>query len=99
MVAQTQEKWCTVNEYLEIELTSEERHEYRNGAIIPMPGRTPTHNFISGNLYIALSLALKRKPYATLLFPSIVLANNIQSTHHPMIKLLCPSPLFHVLNS
>ncbi|NET48176.1 MAG: Uma2 family endonuclease, partial [Merismopedia sp. SIO2A8] len=64
MLAQTQEKKYTTNEYLELELASEERHEYRNGVIISMTGGTPNHNFISGNLYIALSLALKRKPFA-----------------------------------
>jgi Uma2 family endonuclease len=55
----------TVEEYLELELASETRSEYRNGEIISMTGGTPDHNRISGNLYIALSLFLKRKPYET----------------------------------
>ncbi len=53
----------TAQEYLELELAAETRNEYRNGEIIPMTGGTPNHNRISGNLYIALSLELKRKPY------------------------------------
>ena len=65
MVAQTEKKIYTIEEYLELELTSETRNEYRNGEIIPMTGGTPEHNRISGNLYIALSLFLKRKPYET----------------------------------
>lgn len=65
MVAQTEKKIYTIEEYLELELTSEIRHEYRNGEIVPMTGGTPEHNRISGNLYIALSLFLKRKPYET----------------------------------
>ena len=55
MVAQIQEKRYTADEYLDLELTAEERHEYRKGLIIPMPRGTPPHNFISGNIYIALS--------------------------------------------
>lgn len=55
----------TVEEYFELELTAETRNEYRNGVIIPMTGGTPAHNRISGNLYIALSLSLKRKPHET----------------------------------
>ena len=55
----------TPEEYLELEVASETRNEYRNGAIISMAGGTPAHNRISGNLYIALSVALRRKPYET----------------------------------
>ncbi|WP_413165545.1 Uma2 family endonuclease [Capilliphycus salinus ALCB114379] len=63
MIAQTEKKIYTIEEYLELELTSETRNEYRNGEIIPMTAGTPNHNDISGNLYIALSLFLKGKPY------------------------------------
>jgi Uma2 family endonuclease len=63
MIAQTETKHYTIDEYLELEIASETRSEYRNGEIIPMTGGTPEHNRISGNLYIALSLGLKRKPY------------------------------------
>ncbi|PSM45638.1 hypothetical protein C7Y66_29290 [Chroococcidiopsis sp. CCALA 051] len=55
----------TPEEYLELEVASETRNEYRNGAIISMAEGTPAHNRISGNLYIALSVALRRKPYET----------------------------------
>jgi Uma2 family endonuclease len=65
MIVQTEKKSYTVEEYLELELASETRSEYRNGEIIQMTGGTPEHNRISGNLYIALSLALKQKPYET----------------------------------
>ncbi len=65
MIAQTETKTYTPEEYLELEITSETRNEYRNGEIIPMTGGTPDHNKISGNLYIILTLALRRKPYET----------------------------------
>lgn len=55
----------TPEEYLELEVASETRNEYRNGVITPMAGGTPAHNRISGNLYIALSVAMRRKPYET----------------------------------
>ena len=61
MIAQTETKIYTPEEYLELEIVCETRNEYRNGEIIPMTGGTPQHNKISGNLYIILSLALKRK--------------------------------------
>jgi Uma2 family endonuclease len=55
-------KTYTPEEYLELEITSEIRHEYRNGEIIPMTGGTPTHNEIIGALTVILRLALKGKP-------------------------------------
>jgi Uma2 family endonuclease len=61
--AQTKEKSYTAQEYLELEIASEIRHEYRNGEIIEMTGGTPNHNDIGGNLYILLKTALKGKNY------------------------------------
>jgi len=50
-------------EYLELEVNSEIRHEYINGLIIPMTGGTPNHNQLAGNFYAMLNFALKRQPY------------------------------------
>jgi Uma2 family endonuclease len=63
MMAKTEQKIYTAQEYLELELAAETRSEYRNGEIIPMTGGTPEHNEISGNLYILLKAALKGKNY------------------------------------
>ena len=64
MIMQIEEKRIyTPEEYLEFEVNSQIRHEYINGEIIPMTGGTPEHNRISGNLYVALRLGLKRQPY------------------------------------
>ena len=61
---QAQEKrYYSPEEYLELEVNSEERHEYINGEIIVMTGGTPNHNKIAGNLYAALNFGLKRQPY------------------------------------
>ncbi len=60
-------------EYLELEVNSAERHEYRDGKIIPISGGTmtegtvaggtPNHNQIALNLSGALNFALKRSLY------------------------------------
>ncbi|MFQ3616386.1 MAG: Uma2 family endonuclease [Cyanobacteriota bacterium] len=65
MIAQPEVKRYTAEEYLELEVASETRNEYRDGEMIPMTSGTPEHNRISGNLYITLSLGLKGKPYET----------------------------------
>ncbi|GAB1544164.1 Uma2 family endonuclease [Scytonema sp. NUACC21] len=64
MVMQANEKKnYTSEEYLELEINSEQRHEYINGEIIPMTGGTPNHNQIALNFSAALNFALKRQPY------------------------------------
>ena len=54
---------ATVDKYFELEFASEERYEYANGAIKLLAGGTPNHNFIVGNLLVALKSLLKNQPY------------------------------------
>jgi Uma2 family endonuclease len=63
MITQTEKKIYTIQEYLELELASETRSEYRNGEIVPMTGGTPNHNELAINLAAFLKLALRGKPY------------------------------------
>ncbi len=64
MIMQLEKKKIyTPEEYLEFEVTSDIRHEYHNGDIIPMTGGTPDHNDIASNLITLLKSALKAKPY------------------------------------
>ncbi len=58
-----EQRYYSLQEYLELEITSENRNEYIDGQIIPMTGGTPNHNQIAGNFYAALNFALKRQPY------------------------------------
>ena len=52
-------------EYLELEINSEIRHEYRQGEILEVSGGTPNHNQIASNLNALLNFALRRQPYRT----------------------------------
>ena len=64
MILQVEEKKVySLEEYLNFEVNSPERHEYIEGEIRPMTGGTPNHNQITGNLYATLNFALKRQPY------------------------------------
>jgi Uma2 family endonuclease len=60
-------KTYTVDEYLDLEVTSDRRHEYRCGAIVEMTGGTPAHNEIIRALTVILSLALRGQPYQVFL--------------------------------
>jgi Uma2 family endonuclease len=65
MIMQAEEKKIfTPDEYLELEVNSDTRHEYIDGEIIPMTGGTPEHNEIASILNAALRVSLKGKPYS-----------------------------------
>jgi Uma2 family endonuclease len=62
---QIAERSFTADEYLELELNSEERHDFLDGEVRLMTGGTPDHNDIAGNLLVALKSALRGQPYRT----------------------------------
>ncbi|WP_016953197.1 Uma2 family endonuclease [Anabaena sp. PCC 7108] len=49
----------TPDEYRAMEETAEERHEYRNGEIITMPGGSEVHSAIASNILIYLGFLLR----------------------------------------
>ena len=63
MVAQTQQRFYTPEEYLALEQTAEAKSEYHDGEILPMTGGSTNHNDIAGNLYAHLKFALRQQPY------------------------------------
>ncbi|MGK7958795.1 MAG: Uma2 family endonuclease [Crocosphaera sp.] len=61
---QTQEKhYYTPQEYLELEINSENRREYIDGEIFTVTGGTPNHNQICLNLSGSLNFALRDQSY------------------------------------
>jgi len=52
----------SVAEYLEMENTSLEKHEYYKGEVFAMAGAKVPHNIIARNLLVALTQKLKDKP-------------------------------------
>jgi Uma2 family endonuclease len=62
-ISTEKKKYYTPEEYLELEVTSEERHEYIDGEILTVVGGMPNHNQIVLNLAGTLNLSLKRQPY------------------------------------
>lgn len=92
MIAQPETKHYTVDEYLELEIASEIRNEYRNGEIVPMTGGTPNHNDIAGNLYVLLKSALKGKNYRTFYVDQRLWISAVNLYTYPDVMVL-PKPL------
>lgn len=60
---QTQTRYYTPEEYLELEEKAEYKSEYRDGEIIPMTGGTTNHNKIALNFAANLKFGLKKQNY------------------------------------
>ena len=54
-------KKYSVEEYFELEKTSEIRHEFVNGELIAMPGESKIANEIAGNIYVSLRNIFKKR--------------------------------------
>ena len=63
MVLQTQKRYYTSEEYLELEEKAEFRSEYRDGEIIPIAGGTTNHNRIALNFCRKFPLTLHKQNY------------------------------------
>lgn len=53
----------TEEDYIQLELSSDIRHELINETLIDMPGDSPIHNFITGTFYIIFRQLLKSTDY------------------------------------
>lgn len=64
MIAPVETQTYTAEEYLELEINSQDRHEFINGEIVLIAGGTPDHNEITSILNAILRVSLKGKPYS-----------------------------------
>jgi Uma2 family endonuclease len=63
MILQTEKKYYTPEEYLTLEEKATDKHEYRDGEIVVMPGGTTNHNQIAGNFYKRFPLNIQKQDY------------------------------------
>jgi Uma2 family endonuclease len=63
MQVQTQKRYYTPEEYLELEEAAEFKNEYQDGDIVPMTGGTTNHNKIALNFAANLKFGLKGQKY------------------------------------
>jgi Uma2 family endonuclease len=63
MVLQTEKRYYTPEEYLELEEKAEYKNEYRDGEIIQITGGTTNHNKIAGNFYKKFPTTVQGQDY------------------------------------
>ncbi len=92
MVTQLAKKTYTVDEYLELEVISDIRNEYRNGGIIAIPDNTIDHSEISGNLCVILKTLLKMKGFRVFHADQRLWIPDVQIYTYPDV-MVAPKPL------
>ena len=80
----------TEAEYLAYERASEIRHEFWRGELFAMAGASEGHNLASGNLFVAVQLALRDKPCRAYTHDMRVFAKESRSYVYPDIVVACP---------
>lgn len=93
----------TVEQYLAIERSSEDRHEFVDGIIYDMAGESLAHGDISVNIVISLGIQLKGTPCRVLTKDSKLRSGPRSRSHasrkgmfsYPDVFVVCGEPEFH----
>ena len=91
----TEQHYFTEEQYLALEETAEDKSEYLDGEIIPMTGGSTNHNQIGGNLYIALSLALKKQNYRIFIGDVRLWVPKVRLYTYPDVMVILGKPEYH----
>ncbi len=88
-------KIYSIQEYLDLEEISKDKHEFFNGNIINMPGATYYHNLIATNVIIALGNKLLNTNYKVLNSDMKIRVPKLNSIVYPDAVIICEVPEFY----
>lgn len=89
MNALAEERWISVEEYLEEEKVSELRHEYVAGHVFAMTGSSEAHNRVNANLAYHLRAATRGTPCGLFITDMKVSVPTQQAYYYPDVMLSC----------
>jgi len=84
--------YVSPDEYLQMERSTEEKHEYYNGYVIAMSGARLRHNQIAANLYANIGIYLKEKECQVLPSDMRVATPNRDAYIYPDVSIVCGKP-------
>ncbi len=89
----------TPEEYLSLEIVSEEKHEYDRGLIVAMAGASNFHNFISINLVVLIGSRLWGSPCRPLGSDQRLKVSDSGRYTYPDLMIQCGKPEYDPLDS
>ena len=89
-------KRYTLDEYLALERSTREKHEYFRGEVFAMGGASEPHNLIVGNVLASLHGKLRDKPCRVYLSDLRVKINPSGLYTYPDVVVVCGEPRFEV---
>ena len=87
----------TVEEYMNMEIHADYKHEFYDGEIITIPGGTINHSKIGGNVAATLKFRQKGKPCKTFNSDMVIAINDFRYVY-PDISVVCREPEMGLLN-
>lgn len=94
MVLQTESRFYTPQEYLELEEKAEDRSEYIDGEIRLMPGGTTNHNKIAGNFYNKFPTTAQGQDYEIYMVDVKLWIPNYRIYTYPDIMVIKGEPVY-----
>ncbi len=91
MFAQSQLPNLTLDEYLQLELKCDIRHEYIAGQVYAMAGASEAHDIISGNIYVRLRTHLRGSGCRVFSSDMKVKIKLLDIFYYPDISVTCDS--------
>lgn len=87
----------TVEEYLEIEERSRDKHHFIKGQLIDMPGGTLKHNRIATNIVFAIEQQIRQKalPYLVSNSDTKIWIPSIETFYYPDAVVICETPEYY----
>lgn len=93
MAAHPRRKY-TLEEYFDLELSTNERYEYLNGDVFCMSGVSEQHDQIEGNLNLSLRLALRERPCRVFLANMRIKVPSLPPYRYADLSVACGEPVF-----
>ena len=96
---QTQTRYYTPEEYLELEEQAEYKSEYRDGEIIAMTGGTTNHNKIALNFAASLKYGLRKKNYDVYISDVRLWILRYRQHTYPDVMIIQGEPIYATENT
>jgi Uma2 family endonuclease len=99
MQVQSQKRYYTPEEYLELEEAADYKNEYRDGEIVALPLETTNHNEIAGNFAANVKFALRGRNYDVYIVQVRLWIPRYRQYTYPDVMVIQGEPVYTETNT